>query len=196
MLDIMEDLKENIQKKNMKKLVLFTSLGMFCYCLNNGMEELSDNNNNINKIGNVDTHEQVQQQPQPKEDDQSKVVIAKGEEDRLTENNKKINKKTLKKENLTVEEASCPCCCCCEKQKPAPKKEEVLVYEEEKREDNNEEKDKVKSDTNENGNIIEGSFSQEIDEEETEGKDNNEQNDEQADILINLGQLDSGGGEE
>lgn len=31
----MENLKENIQKKNMKKLVLFISLGMFCYCSNN-----------------------------------------------------------------------------------------------------------------------------------------------------------------
>jgi hypothetical protein len=31
----MENLKENIQKKNIKKLMLFISLGMFCYCSNN-----------------------------------------------------------------------------------------------------------------------------------------------------------------
>ena len=31
----MENLKANIQKKNIKKLMLFISLGMFCYCSNN-----------------------------------------------------------------------------------------------------------------------------------------------------------------
>ena len=34
----MKDLKENIQKNNMKKLVLSVILGMFCYCTNNAME--------------------------------------------------------------------------------------------------------------------------------------------------------------
>ena len=34
----MKDLKKNIQKNNMKKLVLSTVLGMFCYCTNNAAE--------------------------------------------------------------------------------------------------------------------------------------------------------------
>ena len=34
----MKDLKENIQKNNIKKLVLSVALGMFCYCTNNAME--------------------------------------------------------------------------------------------------------------------------------------------------------------
>ena len=34
----MKDLKENIKKNNMKKLVLSAVLGMFCYCANNAME--------------------------------------------------------------------------------------------------------------------------------------------------------------
>ena len=34
----MKDLKENIQKNNMKKLVLSAALGMFYYCINNAME--------------------------------------------------------------------------------------------------------------------------------------------------------------
>ena len=38
MFDIIKDLKENIQKNNMKKLVLSAVLGMFCYCTNNAME--------------------------------------------------------------------------------------------------------------------------------------------------------------
>ena len=33
----MKDLKENIKKNNMKKLVLSVVLGMFCYCTNNAM---------------------------------------------------------------------------------------------------------------------------------------------------------------
>ena len=39
MFDIIKDLKENIKKHNMKKLVLSAVLGMFCYCANNAMEE-------------------------------------------------------------------------------------------------------------------------------------------------------------
>ena len=35
----MKDLKENIQKNNIKKLVLSVALGMFCYCTNNAMED-------------------------------------------------------------------------------------------------------------------------------------------------------------
>lgn len=34
----MKDLKKNIQKNNMKKLLLSAVLGMFCYCTNNAME--------------------------------------------------------------------------------------------------------------------------------------------------------------
>ena len=34
----MKDLKENIQKNNIKKLVLSVALGMFCYCINNAVE--------------------------------------------------------------------------------------------------------------------------------------------------------------
>ena len=39
MFDIIKDLKENIKKNNMKKLVLSVILGMFCYCTNNAMNE-------------------------------------------------------------------------------------------------------------------------------------------------------------
>ena len=39
MFDIIKDLKENIKKNNMKKLVLSAVLGMFCYCTNNAMED-------------------------------------------------------------------------------------------------------------------------------------------------------------
>ena len=35
----MKDLKENIKKNNMKKLVLSAALGMFCYCTNNAMKK-------------------------------------------------------------------------------------------------------------------------------------------------------------
>ena len=35
----MKDLKENIKKNNMKKLMLSAVLGMFCYCTNNAAEE-------------------------------------------------------------------------------------------------------------------------------------------------------------
>ena len=35
MFDIIKDLKRNIQKNNMKKLVLSAVLGLFCYCTNN-----------------------------------------------------------------------------------------------------------------------------------------------------------------
>ena len=35
----MKDLKENIQRNNMKKLVLSAVLGMFCYCTNNAAEK-------------------------------------------------------------------------------------------------------------------------------------------------------------
>ena len=35
----MKNLKENIKKNNMKKLVLSAVLGMFCYCTNNAMNE-------------------------------------------------------------------------------------------------------------------------------------------------------------
>ena len=38
MFDIIKDLKENIKKNNMKKLVLSVALGMFCYCTNNAMD--------------------------------------------------------------------------------------------------------------------------------------------------------------
>ena len=39
MFDIIKDLKENIQKSNMKILVLSAALGMFCYCTNNAMKK-------------------------------------------------------------------------------------------------------------------------------------------------------------
>ena len=35
----MKELKENIKKNNMKKLVLSVTLGMFCYCANNAMKK-------------------------------------------------------------------------------------------------------------------------------------------------------------
>ena len=39
MFDIIKDLKENIKKNNMKKLVISVVLGMFCYCTNNAMKK-------------------------------------------------------------------------------------------------------------------------------------------------------------
>ena len=44
MFDIIKDLKENIKKNNMKKLVLSAVLGMFCYCTNNAMNPEPENN--------------------------------------------------------------------------------------------------------------------------------------------------------
>ena len=41
----MKDLKENIKKNNMKKLVLSVALGMFCYCTNNAMDEEPEEEN-------------------------------------------------------------------------------------------------------------------------------------------------------
>ena len=38
----MKELKENIQRNNIKKIVLSATLGMFCYCINNAMEEEND----------------------------------------------------------------------------------------------------------------------------------------------------------
>ena len=35
----MKELKENIKKNNMKKLILSAVLGMFCYCTNNATEQ-------------------------------------------------------------------------------------------------------------------------------------------------------------
>ena len=45
----MKDLKENIQKNNMKKLVLSVILGMFCYCTNNAMHYDRRSNNDIKR---------------------------------------------------------------------------------------------------------------------------------------------------
>ena len=46
----MKDLKENIQKNNMKKLVLSVALGMFCYCTNNAMIKKIDINEILTTI--------------------------------------------------------------------------------------------------------------------------------------------------
>ena len=52
----MKDLKKNIQKNNMKKLLLSAVLGMFCYCTNNATEEAApeaantEENKEINKV--------------------------------------------------------------------------------------------------------------------------------------------------
>ena len=54
----MKDLKENIQKNNMKKLVLSVILGMFCYCTNNAMNEGEEEEEKLQQIQNVilDSH--------------------------------------------------------------------------------------------------------------------------------------------
>ena len=53
----MKDLKKNIQKNNMKKLVLSAVLGIFCYCTNNAMEEEEEEEEeeiiNIGKVKNA-----------------------------------------------------------------------------------------------------------------------------------------------
>ena len=46
----MKDLKENIKKNNMKKLMLSAVLGMFCYYTNNAMEKPIDINEVLNTI--------------------------------------------------------------------------------------------------------------------------------------------------
>ena len=54
----MKDLKENIQKNNMKKLVLSAVLGVFCYCTNNATEQEEEEpqiviENIIDVLGNM-----------------------------------------------------------------------------------------------------------------------------------------------
>ena len=49
----MKDLKENIQKNNMKKLMLSAVLGMFCYCTNNAMEGNEEEEPQIEEIIDV-----------------------------------------------------------------------------------------------------------------------------------------------
>ena len=49
----MKDLKENIQKNNMKKLMLTAVLGMFCYCTNNAMEGNEEEEPQIEEIIDV-----------------------------------------------------------------------------------------------------------------------------------------------
>ena len=46
----MKDLKENIQKNNMKKLVLSAVLGMLCYCTNNAMDPQENENQEDDQI--------------------------------------------------------------------------------------------------------------------------------------------------
>ena len=46
----MKDLKENIKKNNMKKLMLSVVLGMFCYCTNNAMIQTIDIKEVLNTI--------------------------------------------------------------------------------------------------------------------------------------------------
>ena len=46
----MRDLKENIKKNNMKKLVLSAVLGMFCYCTNNAMKKQIEINDVLIKM--------------------------------------------------------------------------------------------------------------------------------------------------
>ena len=91
----MEDLKENIQKKNMEKLVLSAALSMFCYCSNNAStpqttELLNENQgNNNNNTTNI-------------------------------ENTKKKTEKTIKEEQ---DEECCPCCCCHNKESEGEKEQ-------------------------------------------------------------------------
>ena len=49
----MKDLKENIKKNNMKKLVLSVTLGMFCYCTNNAMNPNVEEKEEIKDINYV-----------------------------------------------------------------------------------------------------------------------------------------------
>ena len=53
MFDIIKDLKENIKKNNMKKLVISVVLGMFCYCTNNAMKEEEEQQIGIDNIIDV-----------------------------------------------------------------------------------------------------------------------------------------------
>ena len=46
----MKDLKENMKKNNMKKLMLSAVLGVFCYCTNNAMKNPIDINEVLNTI--------------------------------------------------------------------------------------------------------------------------------------------------
>ena len=56
----MKDLKENIQKNNMKKLVLSVALSMFCYCTNNAADqEEKEKKENLTKIQNVILNSQI-----------------------------------------------------------------------------------------------------------------------------------------
>ena len=60
----MKDLKNNIQKNNMKILAISAVLGMFCYCTNNAMEEEEEEEEeeeiiNIGKVKNVIINSQI-----------------------------------------------------------------------------------------------------------------------------------------
>ena len=46
----MKDLKENIQRNNIKKIVLSVVLGMFCYCTNNAMDPQKNENQEDDQI--------------------------------------------------------------------------------------------------------------------------------------------------
>ena len=91
MFDIMEDLKENTQKKIMEKLVLSAALGMFCYCSNN-----------------ASTPKKIEP-PKEKEITNNNNII----------NDEDANKRNEKTKEKKQDEECCPCCCCCcEKTKP------------------------------------------------------------------------------
>ena len=46
----MKNLKGNIQKNNMKKLMLSVALGMFCYCTNNAVDPQKNENQEDDQI--------------------------------------------------------------------------------------------------------------------------------------------------
>ena len=90
----MKELKENIQRNNIKKIVLSATLGMFCYCINNAMEEENDEkeekNEGIIEVLNIMTKGQVyiSQAKEDLKNYEKKIYHAiKGKEEKINKKN-------------------------------------------------------------------------------------------------------------
>ena len=105
----MKNLKENIKKNNMKKLVLSAVLGMFCYCTNNAMNEGAEGPKPTLGIISISDALTVMLTKQVKINEAKEEIKAYEKEIycQITENGKVTKKKELKfikKQYTTVEQ--------------------------------------------------------------------------------------------
>ena len=105
----MKNLKENIKKNNMKKLVLSAVLGMFCYCTNNAMNEGAEGPKPTLGIISISDALTVMLTKQVKINEAKEEIKAYEKEIycQITENGKVTKKKVLKfikKQYTTVEQ--------------------------------------------------------------------------------------------